>query len=83
MLVMVCEHAIVTLRENNFPLIQSNIDAASLEWGFYVPTEVSNQSYIAVHLLKGCMDGPNQDCKGRTILRWQSPVSEGFLYQRR
>ena len=80
---MVCEQATVSLRENNFPLIQSNIDAASLEWGFYVPTEVSNQSYIAVHLLKGCMDGPGQDCKERTILRWQSPVSEGSLYQRR
>ena len=66
MLVMVCEHANVTLRESMqfLPLIQNNVDAASLELGFYVPTEVSNQPYIAVHLLKGCMDGPSHVKRG-------------------
>ena len=39
---MVCEHVTVTLR-GFFFLIQSILDAASPEWGFYVPTEVSNQ----------------------------------------
>ena len=29
------------------------------------------------------MDGPGQDYEERTILRWQSPASEGSLYQRK
>ena len=29
------------------------------------------------------MDGPGQHCEERTILRWQSPASEGSLYQRK
>ena len=58
---MIREQVIVLLKMfllNSFSLVQSNLDAASLEWGFCVPTEVSNQSYIqhAAQLLKGCRD---------------------------